>query len=258
MRAGVDLDGVVADLRTPFIKVINKEFDLSLKHEDITSFYLADFVPGKDWNDIKHIWENPEFILKQPLLPWARWGINRLRDLGYAILNYMRARRLDPSNEDILHNLEFARRFSRVQMEGVELNPISSFMSMIVNPYRLNILAWVSSVCFILFVLIMIFRFGLGYNSSLIRISAILSLIFIMISFGLTTFKYRQDYLTRRGVVVAEEVSVYTGPSILSDVELEAAPGLVIEILDENQEYYNVLFENKRRGWVEKDLIAEL
>ena len=179
-------------------------------------------------------------------------------DLGYAILNYMRARRLDPSNEDILHNLEFARRFSRVQMEGVELNPISSFMSMIVNPYRLNILAWVSSVCFILFVLIMIFRFGLGYNSSLIRISAILSLIFIMISFGLTTFKYRQDYLTRRGVVVAEEVSVYTGPSILSDVELEAAPGLVIEILDENQEYYNVLFENKRRGWVEKDLIAEL
>lgn len=85
MRAGVDLDGVIADLLTPFTKKINKEFGLSLKHEDITSFHFADCIPGLDWDSIKSVWENPKFILKQPLLPWAKWGINRLKGLGYTI-----------------------------------------------------------------------------------------------------------------------------------------------------------------------------
>jgi len=85
MKAGIDLDGVIADLLTPFIRKINKEFGLSVKRKNISSFYFSDCIPSPNWDDIIKIWEDPDFILKQPLVPWARWGINRLRDLGYAI-----------------------------------------------------------------------------------------------------------------------------------------------------------------------------
>jgi uncharacterized protein YgiM (DUF1202 family) len=57
-------------------------------------------------------------------------------------------------------------------------------------------------------------------------------------------------------VLIAEDCPVTTGPSEQSDVELEGAPGLVVEVLDESGDYYNVLFENKRRGWIRKELVA--
>ncbi|MEW5993502.1 MAG: tetratricopeptide repeat protein [Candidatus Zixiibacteriota bacterium] len=179
-------------------------------------------------------------------------------DLGQAILNYLRARRLDPSDEDIRHNLQFARQFARVQMEGVELNPIKSFVVLLIDNYHLSTLAWVSESLFISLILLLILRFGLGFTSSPLRVGIALTLILVLFAIGLTTFKYRHDFLTRRAVIIAEEAPVQTGPSAQSDLELQGAPGLVVQILDESSDYYNVLFENKRRGWIRKDLVAEI
>ncbi|TFG89641.1 MAG: tetratricopeptide repeat protein, partial [Syntrophobacterales bacterium] len=151
-------------------------------------------------------------------------------DLGHAILNYLKAKRLNPADEDIRHNLEFARRFSRVQMEGVELNPINSFFSSIVDSYRFRFLVWLTSACFILLMLILIVRYGIGINNGAVRVVLVLLVLALITSSGLTSFKYRQDYATKRAVIVAEESSVYTGPSDQSGIELEAAPGLIVEI----------------------------
>jgi tetratricopeptide (TPR) repeat protein len=179
-------------------------------------------------------------------------------DLGHAILNYMRAKRISPSDEDIRQNLEFASQFSRVKMEGVRLNPISSLMLSLVDKYHLSTIAWVSSMFFILLVIILIIRFGLGFNYVWLKSGIIACLILIVISFGFTTLKYRHDYITRWAVVIAEESPVYTGSSDQSEIELDASPGLVVEILSESSDYYDVLFENKRRGWIKKDLLAEI
>lgn len=84
MKAGVDLDGVVADLMRPFLKEVNKEFNLKLRYEDISTYRFEDWIP-LNIEDLRVIWEAPEFILGQPLLPWAKWGINRLKDFGYSI-----------------------------------------------------------------------------------------------------------------------------------------------------------------------------
>ena len=179
-------------------------------------------------------------------------------DLGHAVFYYLKARRLSPDDQDIVHNLEFVRQFSRVQMEGVELNPIRTFFTGLVEGHRLGALAWLSSVLFILFVLILCVRFGLGFNNSLVRLGAVVSLVLLLASSGLTTFKYRSDYLTRRAVIIAEDANVHTGPSDQSEVELEGAPGLIVEIISETVDHYDVLFENKRRGWIKKDQVAVL
>lgn len=85
-----------------------------------------------------------------------------------------------------------------------------------------------------------------------------MTLVLMVVSAGLTTFKYRHDYGTDRGIIIADESEVYTGPSEQSDVELEGAPGLVVEIIGQSNGFYNVLFENKRRGWIKKELVAEI
>ena len=179
-------------------------------------------------------------------------------DLGHAVLYYMRAQRLDPGDDDINHNLEFARQFTSVQMEGVRLNPVQTFFESIVAPYRLSLLAWASSALFVLLLLLMILRWGIGITGVAVRVSLMTVLILVIVASGLTTFKYRTDYLSRRAVIIAEESPVQTGPSQQSDVELQGAPGLVVEILAESDNYYNVLFENKRRGWIDKRFVAEI
>jgi tetratricopeptide (TPR) repeat protein len=166
----------------------------------------------------------------------------RSGDLGRSVLYYLKAQRLDPSDPDIAGNLEFARRYTFVQMEGVELNPISALFASIVGPYKLNTLAWASSGCMFLLFAFLIARFGLGYSGSLTKSGAWLSLVLLVSASLLTTIKYDNDYLTRRAVVIAEESIVRTGPSELSDKELDGAPGLVVEILSESGDFYNVLF----------------
>ena len=177
-------------------------------------------------------------------------------DLGHAILYYMKAQRLDPSDEDIRHNLEFARKFSPVQMEGVTLNPIHQFLESLTRSYRLNTLGWLSSILFILFMATLAVRFGLGMRGSLIKTAIVSALVLAVAASGLTTFKYQNDYMTERAVIIADDTPVRTGPSDQSEVELQGAPGLVVEILAQQGQFYNVLFENKRRGWVNKDLVA--
>lgn len=177
-------------------------------------------------------------------------------DLGHAIVNYLRAQRLDPSDDDIRENLEFASSLPAVQMEGVKLNPIRTFLENLLRPYRLNQLAWISSGLFILFFLLLCLRFGLGFRTRSIRWVTTTALVFLVLVAGLTTFKYRNDYLLQRGVLIQDDCQVLTGPSEQSDVELEATSGLIVEILDESGDYYNVLFENSRRGWIRKELVA--
>lgn len=232
-----------------------------LADESPEEFRMANkFYEDKDYASAIRLYEN---LLKQGLESAALYfnlgnAYFKSGDLGYATLYYLRAKRLAPGDEDIQQNLEFARQFARVQMEGVALNPINSFVASLVDTYRLSFLAWVTSSLFILFIFLLMARWGTGLNNSAIRAAMVFVLLLLVAVASLTAFKYRHDYLTRRGVIIAEESPVLTGPSEQSDVELDGAPGLIVEILDESGDYYSVLFENKRRGWIRKELVAEI
>lgn len=179
-------------------------------------------------------------------------------DLGYAVLYYLKARRLDPADNDIQSNLEFARSLATVQLEGVQLNPINSLFESMVAPYRLNSMAWLSSLFFILFVGLLIVRFGFGVASGWVKPAIITMLILLVCMAVLTTYKYQHDFVTRWAVVVGEEVSVMSGPSDSASLEFQGEPGLVVRIAGESSDYYDVIFENQRRGWVKKSLLAEV
>lgn len=179
----------------------------------------------------------------------------QLGELGYAILYYMRAQRIDPVDEDINNNLEFARQFMAVSLEGVKINPVTDFMDAMVRPFTLNRLAWISSGLFILFVLglalMLFFRFG----SLMMRIMIYIICVILVCSAVLTTYKYRTDYMTPKGVIVASEAGVYSGPDENLELEFTGSYGLVFQVERQEKDYYLVMFENKRKGWIHKSLV---
>jgi hypothetical protein len=177
-------------------------------------------------------------------------------DIGRAVLYYLRAKRLKPSDDDINANLAFARGYTRIQMEGVQLNPVYSLVEELLDPVALDTLAWLASICFVLFIALLIIRFGFGWTGPLIRPTIIGASLILVLAGLTTTFKYRHDFLVERAVVVAEDCPVLSGPTPQAQTELHGSPGLVVEIIGVSGDYYNVIFENKRRGWILKDRLA--
>lgn len=178
-------------------------------------------------------------------------------DLGRAILYYLKAKRLMPSNEDVEHNLNFARQFTSVQMEGVKLNPVGTLLDNLVASSSLNLLGWVSSFMFILFMTTLILKYGLVIINPAITVLSIVSLSLFVVMASLTSYKYQTDYAARRAVIVSQKSIILSGPSEQSDQEFEGSPGLVVEILSESGDYVNVIFSNKRRGWIAKNALEE-
>jgi tetratricopeptide (TPR) repeat protein len=179
-------------------------------------------------------------------------------ELGYAILYYLRAKRLDPNDDDITANLAFARQFMPTRLEGVTINPVTEFLGVVTAPFTLEGIAWLSSTLFILFILLLsaIIYFRLGHVG--VKIAAYILLVLVLISSGITSYKFRNEYLIKNGVVVAEEARVFSGPTEDSDLEFVGAFGLTVEIKKSVSNYYLVIFENKRKGWIKKDNVETI
>jgi tetratricopeptide (TPR) repeat protein len=173
--------------------------------------------------------------------------------LGYAVLYYLRAQRIDPTDEDIKNNLAFVRQFLPTNIEGVRINPVTTFFETITSPFTLSGLAWISSI---LFIALILFLCGIIYfNRGGTREKAIAYalLLFLLVFSGMTTYKYRVDYLTRKGVIVVKEANIYSGPGEDNDLEFVAAHGLTFEIEKDVDNYFLGIFENKRKGWIKKE-----
>jgi len=58
-----------------------------------------------------------------------------------------------------------------------------------------------------------------------------------------------------KGVIVADEAQVYSGPGEDNDLEFVGAYGLTFKIEKSFGDYYRVTFENQRQGWVKKSSV---
>lgn len=173
--------------------------------------------------------------------------------LGYAILYYLRAQKLDPTDDDIKNNLTFVRQFLPTNLEGVKINPVASFFETITAPFTLNGIAWIASVLFIALILFLCAFIQFQLRGASIKMAGYALLVLFIISSSLTTLKYKNDYVTHKGIIVAPEAHIYSGPGEDNDLEFVATHGLTFEIEKSLDKYYLVIFENKRKGWINKD-----
>jgi tetratricopeptide (TPR) repeat protein len=177
----------------------------------------------------------------------------KMGELGYAILYYLRAKRLDPVDDDINANLAFARQFMPTRLEGVEINPVTEFMGTVTEPLTMNEAAWIWSALFIVFFLFISAAIYFRLSGLAAKVTGYCLFALLIAASGATAYKYRNEYLTKRAVIVSDETNIYSAPSDESDLEFVGAFGLTVEIDKSADKYFLVIFENKRRGWIKKD-----
>lgn len=181
-------------------------------------------------------------------------------ELGYAILNYLRAQRLDPTDQDIADNLAFAKGYISLQLEGVELNPFNDFLSGVTGGWKLETWGWLSAGLLALFSLTVLGRI-LGWASGAggsLKLASWVCAAFVLTSGALTTFKFRTEFSPDRAVVTLGGVSVTNKPASDSEIEFEAVAGLEVRITAESGGFSLALFENKRQGWLPTEALTRL
>jgi tetratricopeptide (TPR) repeat protein len=178
------------------------------------------------------------------------------RKFGYAILYYLKAQRLSPGDDEIETNLKFARQFMPTRLEGVKINPATTFFEMLTGPFTLETLAWISSALFIVLFLFLCLVVARRLGGPLVKIIIYCLIITLLFSSTLTTYKYRANIATKSGVIVADRADILNSPSDNGELLFVSSFGLQVEIERATDRFYRVIFENQTRGWIKKDDIG--
>lgn len=86
MRVIIDVDDVLADLITVWVRRYNKKYHDNLKVKNITDWNIAKFTKAECGDKIYEFIESPHLYNYIKPLPYALEGVNEIRDLGFEIV----------------------------------------------------------------------------------------------------------------------------------------------------------------------------
>ena len=173
--------------------------------------------------------------------------------LGFAIYYYKSALRLDPSNDDILHNLKYAQAMTRdkVEEDGEE-NPLLAGLFKAHHALSLKAQMFTLLGLFWLMAFIAIAR-RISRNSKaknvLIGTLFVLSGVFCIIamSAGYKIFVAETEIV---GVVTAKDADVTSAPSEKAQTLNTLSEGTTFEVLSEQGSFAEIRLGEKVRGFV--------
>ncbi|MEE9441493.1 MAG: tetratricopeptide repeat protein [candidate division Zixibacteria bacterium] len=177
--------------------------------------------------------------------------------LGQAIKNYIRAKRLNPHDEDIRANLEFARQFTIDKIEISQETIFFQYINRFFDSFSLIEITWIALILYILVMAVVLGRYIYRWWRVSSPIFVVLLVLFI-ISAALTGVKFDRDVLTRGGVVISQQTDIKNGPGEDYNTQFMAHSGLTFKIDREESGYYLVDFENRLKGWIKIQAVAEI
>lgn len=183
----------------------------------------------------------------------------RLRRLGPAILNYEKARRLDPADLEIQANLRFAQgyRFDRVEVQepmalGVALQRVQAVLGIDGQAGLVVALFW-AAAGLLAWGLSRQGRFGAAHGWVL---AVLLSLLLLA---GLSWWNTYERLVRRElAVVLAPAAEIVAGPGPSNPSLLTVHEGLTVVILDERDDWVQVSLPNGINGWLAAQTIGRV
>ncbi|MBW1765515.1 MAG: hypothetical protein JRJ65_00510 [Deltaproteobacteria bacterium] len=178
----------------------------------------------------------------------------RLERIGYAILNYERARAMIPRDADLNFNL----RYARDQIQDAIEEPQDLMMMAFFWMESLNIheLFWIFVVLNVLFWGILVIRLFIRPEWTF-YISIILLVFWVITgsSFGLKYFQQEND---DRGVILRQEVNILAGPDVHDTVLFKLHEGTIVHHERSEEDWSLIRLPDEKRGWVKVDELERI
>lgn len=181
-------------------------------------------------------------------------------DTAHAILYYHRALRLDPSDEDVRHNLEYAEQSTKDIIDEIPEFFLTTWMRSLRDMMTGN--AWtVLSLLMLALSLVAALVYLLAQRLSMRKMG------FYLMAVGAVLFVVTTAFaVSARGVVMSESeavimsssVSIKSSPDRSSTELFVLHEGTTVETGDEVDGWIEVRIADGRKGWIEKSRLEHI
>lgn len=179
----------------------------------------------------------------------------KLGNLGRSILHYERARRLDPTDEDTLANLTYARGFTVDQVPAENESALVNTVRSLQDRLGVDRQAWLGLT--LLWLICGILAWGLSRPGRFTPALgwSLATLILISGIVGTSWYSTHERLVDRRlAVVLSDVVEVLAGPGVNNATLFTVHEGLTVEVRQVGDEWVQVSLPNLT-GWVPRDAV---
>ncbi len=220
------------------------------------AFYMADsFYEKGDWNKaireyasiLKHGFKSGNMFYNLGNCYLEK------RNIGMAILNYERARRLMPRDNDLLFNYRYARSLMKQQDPSYPRSLLEGFVIDLFEYVNLNENIIIG--CFLYYAMIIFIILSLFFRRSRV-FSVFLGFVFafaFMIQFAPLAYKIRE--LEQGAIVVADITDARFEPLRDADVHFPLYDGMKVDILRTEGNWRKVKRLDGKIGWVKNEAV---
>ncbi|MGE0567532.1 MAG: tetratricopeptide repeat protein [Bacteroidia bacterium] len=182
----------------------------------------------------------------------------RDNQLGYAIYNYERARKLNPNDQDVRINLGIASAKTIDKIDAKENFFISAVKSNLVNAFSVDSWAWLSIVSIFLLCLFF-YSFYAGKSYIVRRVSLIFSILFFAIAvivylLGNSALNAKNE--NRFAIVLNPEVSIKNEPNQNGVLKFSLHEGTKVRVIESTNDWVLIKIDNGNEGWVQKKKVG--
>ena len=176
------------------------------------------------------------------------------KKLGWAILNYERARRLKPRDRDALTNLAYANRLIEYRIEDKQ-NWYFRKKSELLQFVTIEECWALALGAYFLFMVGLFISLARRQRPFFGRLGALAICLLIFCSVPLL-LKLGERGMGRPGIVTEPQAEVRYGPSNSDRIAFRLVEGLKVSLNDEKQDWYRVQLTDGRGGWVPKSQVT--
>lgn len=184
----------------------------------------------------------------------------KMGDIGRAILNYERAKKLEPKNEDINHNLEIANLAVVDRIQEIPQFFLFAWFSSVAHFFSLGLLGGIVLALYFALTLLIILR--LFANSVSVRKVAVVAIIFIgsicLLFVGIFSLRVIENERRNEAIVLANKVDVRSAPDANGTVVFTLHEGVKLEIYDRSLDWVKIRLADGKLGWLHNDVIAKI
>tara|TARA_B100000427_G_scaffold285355_1_gene258770 strand:+ start:200 stop:958 length:759 start_codon:yes stop_codon:yes gene_type:complete len=183
----------------------------------------------------------------------------KLDKLGYARVSYEKAKLYDPSDKDILHNLQVVESKLIDEIIAIPEFFIINIVKEINSIFSASQWGYVFLFALylnVLLVILFLFSFSLEMKVNILR-SLFLSVIFFLITTFFLFYSNSSDkYMD--GVLVDDNTYVKTAPSLSSSDYFIIHEGLKFQIIDTVDDWSRILLTDGKDGWIKNSTFQKI
>ena len=184
----------------------------------------------------------------------------KTNNIGLAILNYERAKKINPDDEDLITNLKLANQKTEDKIDAAPQLFLSEWKNGIINIF--NEKEW-SMICIVLFS-ISLLLFGiyiLSYNNALKKLGffgGVLILLATIFIFFIAKNKYELTKNSVDAVIISATATITGSPNEKGTKLFILHEGTKVVVTEEAAEWTEIKIANGNVGWIKTNFLQKI